>query len=360
MVPQSNIYRRGLFGGGALCGCAIASGAATARRANREATAFFIRWQAYRERAPEDKALGADLESIEESQLCALILLDARFWRRCYRTITGASRHARSAFAAEAPFHCGGIDHLALAVDDLERSVHFYARVFGATVLKEKTNPRHYIKLGPNYVAMAPPGQGQAAPSINHFCPGIVNFDLAATKNKLDQMGIKYREAPPVGLFVPDPDGTLVQLWTENSWSRLGETAAPDAMRDAPPMHGEPLLRPTAIDHILVNVSDVPKSVAFYQKILGGVIRVGGTPERTWFSAGGKDRVGLGLAEPGHKLASTTIASPLSSTAPRSPKAWNRPAQRSFRAMSPRASIFWTSTGFTCRFFRPRAPDGLL
>jgi len=32
------------------------------------------------------------------------------------------------------------------------------------------------------------------------------------------------------------------------------------------------------------------------------VIRVGGTPERTWFSAGGKDRVGLGLAEPGHKV----------------------------------------------------------
>ena len=129
-----------------------------------------------------------------------------------------------------------------------------------------------------------------------------MNFDLAATKGKLDQMGIKYREAPPVGVFIPDPDGTQVQLWTENSWSRLGETAAPDAMGDAPPMHGEPLLRPTAIDHILVNVSDVPRAAAFYQKILGGVIRVGGVPERTWFSAGGKDRVGLGLAEPGHKI----------------------------------------------------------
>jgi catechol 2,3-dioxygenase-like lactoylglutathione lyase family enzyme len=222
--------------------------------------------------------------------------------REAIMTLMAGAVTARNAFAAEAAaFHCGGIDHLALAVDDLEKSVHFYARIFGATVLKEKTNPRHYIKLGPNYVAMAPPGQGQVAPSINHFCPGIVNFDLAATKSKLDQMGIKYREAPPVGLFVPDPDGTLLQLWTENSWSRLGETAAPDAMRDAPPMRGEPLLRPTAIDHILINVSDVSKSVAFYQKILGGVIRVGGTPERTWFSAGGKDRVGIELAESGHK-----------------------------------------------------------
>jgi len=222
--------------------------------------------------------------------------------REAIMTLVTGAVTARNAFAAEAAaFHCGGIDHLALAVDDLEKSVHFYARIFGATVLKEKTNPRHYIKLGPNYVAMAPPGQGQVAPSINHFCPGIVNFDLAATKSKLDQMGIKYREAPPVGLFVPDPDGTLLQLWTENSWSRLGETAAPDAMRDAPPMRGEALLRPTAIDHILINVSDVSKSVAFYQKILGGVIRVGGTPERTWFSAGGKVRVGIELAESGRK-----------------------------------------------------------
>ena len=266
-----------------------------------------------------------------------------------------------NAFAAEAPFHCGGIDHLALAVEDIEKSVHFYARVFGATVMKEKTNARHYVKLGPNYVAMAPPGQGQTAPSINHFCPGIVNFDLAATKSKLDQMGIKYREAPPVGLFVPDPDGTQVQLWTENSWSRLGETAAPDAMGDAPPMHGEPLLRPTAIDHILINVSDVPKAVAFYQKILGGVIRVGGTPERTWFSAGGKDRIGIALAEPGHKIGHRPLLPHLSSLiAQLSRKAWKRPEQRSFKAMWPRASTSWTSTAFTCRFFRPRAPDGRL
>jgi hypothetical protein len=101
---------------------------------------------------------------------------------------------------------------------------------------------------------MAPPGPGQASQVINHFCPGIVNFDLAATKRAVDQMGIQYREATGVGLFVPDPDGTLVQLWT----GHLGETAAPAAI----PSQGEPLLRPTSIDHILVNVSNLEKSTA--------------------------------------------------------------------------------------------------
>jgi len=217
--------------------------------------------------------------------------------REVFGTLTAASLAVRTALSADAPFRFSALDHLALAVDDTEKSVQFYTRVFGNTVLKEKTNSRHYVKLGPNYVAMAPPGQGQASQAINHFCPGILNFDLAVTKRALDQMGIQYREATGVGLFVPDPDGTLVQLWTENSWSHLGETAAPAAI----PSRGEPLLRPTGIDHILVNVSNVEKSTAFYEKILGPVINPASRPRRTWFSGGGGNRVGLALIGPGQK-----------------------------------------------------------
>src|ERR1700676_4531087 len=161
--------------------------------------------------------------------------------REVFAMLAAGALASRTALSAEAPFRFGALDHLALAVDDTERSVHFYTHVFGNTVLKEKTHPRHYVKLGPNYVAMAPPGQGQASQAINHFCPGIVNFDLAATKRALDRMSIQYREATGVGLFVPDPDGTLVQLWTENSWSHLGETPPPAAI----PFQGEALLRPT-------------------------------------------------------------------------------------------------------------------
>ena len=112
---------------------------------------------------------------------------------------------------------------------------------------------------------------------IDHFCPGIVNFDLAATKQALDQMGVQYREAKGVGLFVPDPDGTQVQLWTENSWGHLGETAAPVAI----PSQGEPLLRPSRIDHILMNVSNIERSTAFYEKILGPIINPASRPRRT-------------------------------------------------------------------------------
>jgi catechol 2,3-dioxygenase-like lactoylglutathione lyase family enzyme len=218
--------------------------------------------------------------------------------REALATLTAGAISARTALSADAaPFRYSALDHVALAVDDVEKSVHFYTRLFGNTVMKEKTNPRHYVKVGLNYVAMAPAGRGETAQTIMHFCPGIVNFDLAATKSSLDQVGIKYREAAGVGLFVPDPDGTLVQLWTENSWSHLGKTAAPATI----PSQGEPLLRPTGIDHILINVSNVEKATPFYEKVLGPVINPSSRPRRTWFSGGGGNRVGLALAGPAQK-----------------------------------------------------------
>lgn len=211
--------------------------------------------------------------------------------------VLAASAASASPDSADAPFSYAALDHLALTVKDIEKSAHFYTRLFGNTVMKEKTNPRHYVKAGPNYVAMSPAPAGQALPAIDHFCPGIVNFDLATAKRVLDGMSIEYREAGNIGLFVADPDGTLVQIWTENSWAHLGETAAPTAVA----AQGEPLLRPTGIDHILINVSSTERSTAFYEKVLGPVINPASRPRRTWFSGGRGTRVGLAQIEPGQK-----------------------------------------------------------
>lgn len=199
--------------------------------------------------------------------------------------------------AAAAPFRFSALDHVALTVNDVEKSVRFYARLFGSTVLKENAGSRHHVKAGPNYIAMNGPSPGRAAQAIDHLCIGVVNFDVDAAKRALDQMGIQYREVTGYGLFVPDPDGTLLQIWAENSWSRLGSAGT---QVDVPPQ-GEPLLRPTGIDHILINVSSVEVSTAFYEKVFGSVINPASRPRRTWFSAGGGNRLGLALAGPNQK-----------------------------------------------------------
>ena len=128
--------------------------------------------------------------------------------REALTTLAGAVFAAKAASGAPAsgtaPFSFSGLEHIALAVPNTEKSVRFYTRLFGNTVMKEKTNPRHYVRAGSNYIAMAPPGQGQVSPAINHFCPGIVNFDLATAKRALD--GQKWLIA---GETWPCPGGAM-------------------------------------------------------------------------------------------------------------------------------------------------------
>ena len=123
-----------------------------------------------------------------------------------------------------------------------------------------------------------------------------MNFDLGPTKRTLDQMGIQYRETNGVGLFVPDPDGTLVQLWAENSWNLVEGTATPAAITS----QGEPLIRPPA-STTSSSTYRTWKNPRLSEKILGPIINPASRPRRTWFSGGGRNRVGLALAGPGEK-----------------------------------------------------------
>ena len=206
----------------------------------------------------------------------------------------GAIAARRAIAAADPGLRFTALDHVEFLVSDPERSAAFYARLFGNTVLKNNKTTRRYVKLGPSYIAMDRNAQGVI--NVDHFCAGIPGFEVAAVHSYLDAKGIAYRDFPSgKDLAVPDPDGTRLQLATDNGWAQLlTGTASPEAL----PIGGEAIFRPTGIEHILINVSDPEKSAAFYEKILGPVTQRNNN--RIWFQAG-TGRIGLLKTPAGEK-----------------------------------------------------------
>jgi catechol 2,3-dioxygenase-like lactoylglutathione lyase family enzyme len=210
----------------------------------------------------------------------------SRFNRRETLTMLGAFAVKSAIGAPDSPLHYSGLDHLAIAASDTERSVAFYSRIFGHDVLKDSRSPRRYFKIGNGYIAIAPPAQGQGAKRVDHICAGIAGFSQAGAKSYLDDRDIPSRETN-VGRYVTDPDGIQVQLWTENSWKALNN-ASPEAASGAE----APVFRPLGLDHILLRVSDMEKSAAFYQKVFGAEPQRSASPVRIWFQIG-SGRLGL-------------------------------------------------------------------
>jgi catechol 2,3-dioxygenase-like lactoylglutathione lyase family enzyme len=136
----------------------------------------------------------------------------------------------------------------------------------------------------------------QGAVNVDHFCGGIPGFQVADVHSFLMAKGIAYRDFPSgKDLAVSDPDGTRLQLATDNGWALLlTGTASPEAVS----VGGEAIFRPTGIDHILLNVTDPEKSAAFYEKILGPVTQRNNN--RIWFQAG-TGRIGLLKTPAGEK-----------------------------------------------------------
>ena len=153
------------------------------------------------------------------------------------------------------------VDHVALAVGDIDKAMMFYRRLFGNDVLKDIRTPRRYLRLGPCYVAIAPASAGEAK-RIDHVGIGIEHFNAPSMKSALEKAGLEVRESN-VGLFVTDPDGTSVQIWTDQSWKQL-TNAAPEA---GPKQ--EALFHPLGMHHVAIQVNDMGRAAEFYRKLFG-------------------------------------------------------------------------------------------
>ena len=107
------------------------------------------------------------------------------------------------------------LNHTTLFVSSVQRSVDFYQGLFGMPVLSRQDNGLN-LQTGPNsgFVGIYS-GPAGSAPSINHFCMGVENFDADATLKLLTDRGLKARirmRGEVKELYLTDPDGISVQL----------------------------------------------------------------------------------------------------------------------------------------------------
>jgi catechol 2,3-dioxygenase-like lactoylglutathione lyase family enzyme len=113
--------------------------------------------------------------------------------------------------ASAARLQAGSINHVSVLVSDMQRSIDFYNRVFGLSVVNED-KPNQIARLGAGGKVLVslrhepPPG------IIDHFAIGIEGFNKEAVTRDLKDLGLTPRENLEFGFYVDDPDGAHVQI----------------------------------------------------------------------------------------------------------------------------------------------------
>jgi catechol 2,3-dioxygenase-like lactoylglutathione lyase family enzyme len=128
--------------------------------------------------------------------------------------IRGLAMLAASGTAAAAQedidFKGADIDHVSIHVTDLQRSVDFYQKMFGFSVVSQE-QPRGIIRLG-NTNVLVSLNHGSPAGVVDHFAIGIPRFSRESAARYLTQRGATPLDGDYAGLHVKDPDGINVQI----------------------------------------------------------------------------------------------------------------------------------------------------
>jgi glyoxylase I family protein len=107
-------------------------------------------------------------------------------------------------------FKTADIDHVSIHVADLQRSVDFYQKMFGFTVVSQD-QPGGIIRLG-NTKVLVSVNNGGPAGIIDHFAIGIPRFSRESLADYLTQRGATLLQGDYAGLHIKDPDGVNVQI----------------------------------------------------------------------------------------------------------------------------------------------------
>jgi lactoylglutathione lyase len=99
-----------------------------------------------------------------------------------------------------------GINHIALAVGDVDEAVEFYGRIFELD-LRGRVPGMAFLDMGDQFLALAE-GDDPVADRRRHF--GLVVDDRGRVRQALQEAGVEIE--PSRGLRFRDPWGNLVEV----------------------------------------------------------------------------------------------------------------------------------------------------
>jgi predicted enzyme related to lactoylglutathione lyase len=197
-----------------------------------------------------------------------------------------------------------GLEHLDILVPDTAASAKVYMKVFKTKLHQQPFNGgiRYFILLGDlpqnrqvGYIAIG--AQGTRPTSIGHYCALAERYDRAGVAAALTAAGFKPSTGAGAIAMLPDPDGIELQLFQPPA----GVVAA--AVPSDLPIEGTGLVTPRGMDHVLLHVADIEKSMPYYHLMYGADIKTTRTsnPDRLWLQLEANTRIGLQKVPAGQK-----------------------------------------------------------
>ena len=190
--------------------------------------------------------------------------------------------------ASQLPLKTTGLEHLGTVVPDVAAAGRFYGRLFNPLLYKEKAPPlRYYVTLGRGYLALGSRASASHA-FFDHFCALVEDYDAPAMAQQLQAQNL------PAGRFgiIPDPDGLGLQLLaTPGGLAKSTEPAGQIVEEGA-------LVNPIGLDHVVLHVSDLGRSLDFYRRFFGAEETHSPRSGQAWFQIAAT-RLGLEKAATG-------------------------------------------------------------
>jgi catechol 2,3-dioxygenase-like lactoylglutathione lyase family enzyme len=115
-----------------------------------------------------------------------------------------------AAAAEESGFKGAKIDHVSIQVSNLQRSIDFYQKMFGFSVVsQDKTN--EIVRLGITKTLVSLHHKNPTG-IVDHFAIGVERFDKESVTRDLKLRGASPEENIDAGFHIKDPEGLNVQI----------------------------------------------------------------------------------------------------------------------------------------------------